>query len=139
LSKVKNLIPVKRISVNKDVVVIAKFLLKDSTNFINRIIINSDGRLRNLESLSIIRGLHHENELNNCFYIFKLSLKIEVCYFLNTVEVGKNGPVPISSITKFSDKTSTACHKSSLVDKATGLLPSNFTFPITFPSEPYVV
>ena len=52
----KNLIPVKRIGVIEDIVQIAKFLLKDSTNFINGIIINSDGGLRNLESSTIIRS-----------------------------------------------------------------------------------
>jgi hypothetical protein len=56
LSNIKNLIPVKRISVTKDVVIIARFLLKDSTNFINRIVMNSGGELRNLETLTIIRS-----------------------------------------------------------------------------------
>jgi NAD(P)-dependent dehydrogenase (short-subunit alcohol dehydrogenase family) len=56
LEEVKNLIPVKRIGVIEDIVQIAKFLLKDSTNFINGIIINSDGGLRNLESSTIIRS-----------------------------------------------------------------------------------
>jgi len=60
LSEVNNLIPVKRIGVLEDLVVITKFLLKDSTNFINGIIINSDGGLRNLESSSIIRSKHHK-------------------------------------------------------------------------------
>ena len=60
MSEVKNLIPVKRISVIKNVVMIADFLLKDSTNYVTRIIMNSDGGLRNLESLSIIRGLNHK-------------------------------------------------------------------------------
>jgi len=60
LSEVKNLIQVKRISVIKNIVMIADFLLKDSTNYVTRIIMNSDGGLRNLESLSIIRGLNHK-------------------------------------------------------------------------------
>jgi NAD(P)-dependent dehydrogenase (short-subunit alcohol dehydrogenase family) len=59
LEEVKNLIPVKRIGVIEDIVQIANFLLKDSTNFINGIIINSDGGLRNLDSSTIIRGKYN--------------------------------------------------------------------------------
>ena len=61
LEEVKNLIPVKRIGIIEDIVQITRFLLRDSTDFINGIIINSDGGLRNLDSSSIIRGQYDNN------------------------------------------------------------------------------
>ena len=61
LEEVKNLIPVKRIGITEDIVQIAKFLLKDSTDFINGIIINLDGGLRNLDSSNIIRSKYNNN------------------------------------------------------------------------------
>ena len=62
LDEVENLIPVKRIGVIEDLVKVAKFLLKDSTNFVNGIIINSDGGLRNLESSTIIQRHNHKDK-----------------------------------------------------------------------------
>jgi hypothetical protein len=62
LDEVENLIPVKRIGVIEDLVKVAKFLLKDSTNFVNGIIINSDGGLRNLESSTIIQRQNHKDK-----------------------------------------------------------------------------
>ena len=61
LEEVKNLIPVKRIGIIEDIVQITRFLLRDSTDFINGIIINSDGGLRNLDSSTIIRGQYDNN------------------------------------------------------------------------------
>ena len=61
LEEVKNLIPVKRIGIIEDIVQITRFLLRDSTDFINGIIINSDGGLRNLDSSTIIRGQYNNN------------------------------------------------------------------------------
>ena len=62
LEEVKNLIPVKRIGVIEDVVNVARFFLKDSTNFINGIVIDSDGGLRNLETSTIIRNQYNKNK-----------------------------------------------------------------------------
>ena len=62
LDEVENLIPVKRIGVIEDLVKVAKFLLKDSTNFVNGIIINSDGGLINLESSTIIQRQNHKDK-----------------------------------------------------------------------------
>ena len=61
LEEVKNLIPVKRIGVIEDIVEITRFLLIDSTDFINGIIINSDGGLGNLDSSTIIRSKYNNN------------------------------------------------------------------------------
>jgi NAD(P)-dependent dehydrogenase (short-subunit alcohol dehydrogenase family) len=60
LDEVEKLIPVKRIGVIDDLVTVARFLLKDSSNFINGVIIDSDGGLKNLESSSIIRSYKDE-------------------------------------------------------------------------------
>jgi|LakMenEpi03Aug12_release.lakeMendotaPanAssembly.Ray.scaffolds.fasta_scaffold431274_2 NAD(P)-dependent dehydrogenase (short-subunit alcohol dehydrogenase family) len=62
LDEVENLIPVKRIGTIEDIVIVARFLLKDSTNFINGIIIDSDGGLKNLESSSVIRSQNHKDK-----------------------------------------------------------------------------
>ena len=61
IEEVKNLIPVKRIGVIEDIVQITRFLLKDSTDFINGVIINSDGGLGNLDSSTIIRSKYNNN------------------------------------------------------------------------------
>ena len=61
LEEVKNLIPVKRIGVIEDIVEITRFLLIDSTDFINGIIINLDGGLGNLDSSTIIRSKYNNN------------------------------------------------------------------------------
>jgi NAD(P)-dependent dehydrogenase (short-subunit alcohol dehydrogenase family) len=61
LEEVKNLIPVKRIGVIEDVAKIARFFLKDSTNFTNGIVINSDGGLRNLETSTVIRSQYNKS------------------------------------------------------------------------------
>ena len=63
MEEVKNLIPVKRIGVIEYVVNIARFFLKDSTNFINGIVINPDGGLRNLETSTIIRSQYNNKSI----------------------------------------------------------------------------
>jgi NAD(P)-dependent dehydrogenase (short-subunit alcohol dehydrogenase family) len=65
LEEIESLIPVKRIGVIEDIVVLTNFLLKSSTNFINGVIIDTDGGLRNLESSTIIRHKFQNNNLRN--------------------------------------------------------------------------
>lgn len=63
LQEVKNLIPVKRIGAIEDVVNTTRFFLKESTNFINGIVINADGGLRNLETSTIIRNQYNNKSI----------------------------------------------------------------------------
>ncbi len=62
LKTIENLIPVKRIGQIGDMVELAKFLLMYSTNFINGIIIDADGGLRNVESSKIMRDIKSQDQ-----------------------------------------------------------------------------
>jgi NAD(P)-dependent dehydrogenase (short-subunit alcohol dehydrogenase family) len=65
LEKVKNIIPVGRLGSIEDIVKLTKFLLKDSSIFMNGVIIKSDGGLSSLESSTLIRSQFNINSQSN--------------------------------------------------------------------------